>query len=262
MNYAKGERILRCKLASLYRVIDLYGWTSGISNHVSVLLNQDLDQYLVNPYGLLYHEVTASSLIKVGSNGAVVEQGSTTYGVNKPSFSLHSAIFKARPDIRCIIHVHTHTATAVSSMKCGLLPISQEAIMCGNISYHEFKGILAEDDIRQLLEKDLGPINKIMFLRNHGVVACGETIEEACHNLFNVMAACEIQSKALVGGLDNLIIPSVDIQKKMGEMNLAQNESLTLLENKKWKVGELEFEALMRCLDNAVRIILLLVSLK
>ena len=93
-----------------------------------------------------------------------------------------------------------------------------------------------------------------MFLRNHGVVACGETIEEACFNLFNVLAACEIQTKAMIGGLDNLIIPSVDIQKKLGEMNLAQNESLTVLENKKWKVGELEFEALMRCLDNAVRI--------
>jgi adducin len=138
-------------------------------------------------------------------------------------------------------------------MKCGLLPISQEAILCGNISYHEFKGISTEEDIKKLLEKDLGPLNKIMFLRNHGVVACGETIEEACYNLFNVLAACEIQTKAMIGGLDNLIIPSVDIQKKLGEMNLAQNESLTVLENKKWKVGELEFEALMRCLDNAVR---------
>jgi len=90
-----------------------------------------------------------------------------------------------------------------------------------------------------------------MFLRNHGVVACGETIEEACYYLFNVLAACEIQTKAMIGGLDNLIIPSAEIQKKLGEMNLAQNESLTVLENKKWKVGELEFEALMRCLDNA-----------
>lgn len=216
-------------------------------------LNQDLDQYLVNPYGLLYHEVTASSLIKLNSSGAVVEQGSTTYGVNKPSFSLHSAIYKARPDLRCIIHVHTPTATAISSMKCGLLPISQEAIQCGSISYHEFKGISTEEDVKKLLEKDLGPLSKIMFLRNSGVVACGETIEETCHNLFNVLAACEIQSKAMIGGLDNLIIPNGDVQKKLGELNLAQNESLTVLENKKWKVGELEFEALMRCLDNAVR---------
>lgn len=214
-------------------------------------LSQDLDQYLVNPFGLLYHEVTASSLIKVNSSANVVEQGSTTYGVNKPAFSLHSAIFKARPDLRCIIHVHTNVVTAVSSMKCGLLPLSQEAMLCGNISYHDYKGILVEEDIRRLLADDLGPINKIMFLRNYGVVACGENIEEACFNLFNCMAACETQTRALVAGLDNLIIPSADTQRRLIEMNQAQSESLTLLENKKWKVGELEFEALMRCLDNA-----------
>jgi adducin len=251
LNYAKGERLLRCKLASLYRIMDLYGWASGISNHISVRLNQELEQYLVNPFGLLYHEVTASSLIKVNSLGTVVEQGSTTYGVNKPAFSLHSAIYKARPDIRCIIHVHTHVVTAVSAMKCGILPLSQEAILCGNISYHDFKGILAEEDIRNFLAQDLGPLNKIMVLKNHGIVACGETIEEACYNQFNIMAACEIQMKAMVAGLDNLNIPSAETQRKLVEMSLAQTESLTLLENKKWKTGELEFEALMRCLDNA-----------
>lgn len=251
LNYAKGERLLRCKLASLYRIMDLYGWSTGISNHVSVRLNQDLEQFLVNPFGLLYHEVTASSLIKLNSTGNVVEQGSTTYGVNKPSFSLHSAIYKARPDIRCIIHAKTQIITAISAMKCGILPISQEAIQCGNISYHDYTGILLEDDIRKLLAEDLGPINKIMVLRNHGIVACGESIEEACHYLFNLMAACEIQSKALVCGLDNVHIPSAETQRKLAELSEVQNESLTLLENKKWRLGELEFEALMRCLDNA-----------
>jgi adducin len=91
-----------------------------------------------------------------------------------------------------------------------------------------------------------------MVLRNHGIVCCGETIEEACHFLFNVMAACDIQSKALVSGLDNIIIPAVETQRKIAEMAQLQNESLTQLENKKWRIGELEFEALMRCLDNAV----------
>jgi adducin len=252
LNYAKGERILRCKLASLYRILDLYGWTNGIANHVSVRLSNDLDQFLVNPYGLLYHEVTASSLIKVNAQGNVVEQGSTTYGVNKPAFNLHSAIYKARPDLKCLIHIRTNVVTAISSMKCGLLPISQEAILCGPISYHELKGgQYSEDDVKQLLDKDLGPINKVMFVRNHGVITSGETIEEACNYLFNVMAACEIQSRAMVGGLDNIVIPNVDSQRKIAEMNQSLNETLTLLENKRWKVGELEFEALMRCLDNA-----------
>lgn len=251
LNYAKGERLLRCKLASLYRIMDLYGWSAGISNHISVRLNQDLDQYLVNPFGLLYHEVTASSLIKLNSTGNVVEQGTSTYGVNKPSFSLHAGIYRARPDIRCIIHAKTQVVSAISAMKCGILPISQEAIECGNISYHDFKGIVSEDDIRKLLAEDLGPINKVMVLRNHGIVACGESIEEACHYLFNAMAACEIQSKALVCGLDNVHIPSPETQKQLAELTRVQNESLTLLENKKWRQGELEFEALMRCLDNA-----------
>lgn len=251
LNYAKGERLLRCKLASLYRIMDLYGWSAGIANHISVRLNQDLDQYLVNPYGLLYHEVTASSLIKLDSTGAVVDQGTSTYGVNKPSFSLHAAIYKARPDLRCIIHVKTQIVTAISAMKCGILPISQEAIECGNISYHDFKGIVSEDDVRKLLAEDLGPMNKVMVLRNHGLVACGESIEEACHFLFNVMAACEIQSKALVCGLDNVHIPSPETQQQLAQLTKVQNESVTLLENKKWRQGELEFEALMRCLDNA-----------
>ncbi len=251
LNYAKGERLLRCKLASLYRIMDLYGWSSGINNHVSVRLSQDQDLYLVNPFGLLYHEVTASSLIKLNSTGTVVEQGSSTYGVNKPAFSLHSAVYKARPDIRCIIHVRTQIVSAISAMKCGILPISQEAIECGNISYHDFKGIITEDDIKKLLAEDLGPINKVMVLRNHGIVACGESIEEACHYLFNIMAACEIQSKALVCGLDNVHIPSAETQQKLAELALVQTESLTLLEGKKWRTGELEFEALMRCLDNA-----------
>ena len=137
-------------------------------------------------------------------------------------------------------------------MKCGLLPISQEAILCGHISYHEYKGILAEEDVKRLLAHDLGPINKVMFLRNYGVVTCGETVEEACHYLFNVMAACEIQSKALLVGLDNIHIPSAETQRRIAEVNNSHLENPTQLENKKWKVGELEFEALMRCLDNAV----------
>ena len=152
----------------LWVPMDLYGWSAGISNHISVRLNQDLDQYLVNPFGLLYHEVTASSLIKLNSTGNVVEQGTSTYGVNKPSFSLHAGIYRARPDIRCIIHAKTQVVSAISAMKCGILPISQEAIECGNISYHDFKGIVSEDDIRKLLAEDLGPINKVMVLRNHG----------------------------------------------------------------------------------------------
>ncbi len=166
LNYAKGERLFRCKLASLFRIIDLYGWTTGLTNQASLRLSPDLEQFLVNPHGLLYHEVTASSLIKVNYSGNIVEQGTSTYGINKIGFSLHSAIFKVRPDIRCVIHINTQLVTAISAMKCGLLPISQEAISCGNISYHEFKGMLEEEDVKNLLMNDLGPINKVKSFQN------------------------------------------------------------------------------------------------
>ena len=252
LNYAKGERLLRCKLASLYRVIDLYAWSSGLSNLVSVRVSQEQEQFLVNPYGLMYHEVTASSLVKLGANGQILEQGSSTYSVNKNAFSLHSAIYKARPDIRCVVHLSNQTAMAVSSMKCGLLPISQQAVLCGPVSYHDFKGVLVEEDIKKLLAEDLGPINKVLVLRNFGIVACGESIEEASFYLLNAMAAAEIQIKSLVVGLENLCVPSAETQRRLAEMSQAPNDSPSLFENKKWKVGEMEFEALMRCLDNAV----------
>lgn len=114
MGYAKGEKLLRCKLAAVFRLLDLYGWTQGVGGHITARLNQDQEHFLVNPYGLLYHEVTASSLIKVDMQGTIVEQGTTNFGVHVTSFQLHSTIHAARPDIKCIIHITTPSVTAVS----------------------------------------------------------------------------------------------------------------------------------------------------
>merc|ERR1740137_421930 len=106
MVYAKGEKLLRCKLAAVYRLIDIHGWTQGIYNHITARISQDEENFLLNPFGLLYHEMTASSLVKVDMQGNVVDQGTTNFGVNVAGFTLHSAIHAARPDIRCIIHLH------------------------------------------------------------------------------------------------------------------------------------------------------------
>lgn len=222
-----------------------------------VRLNQDLEQFLVNPHGLLYHEVSASTLIKVSSTGSTVEPGSSTLGCHRPSFQLHAAIYKARPDLRCIIACSTPLLTSLSTLKCGLLPISQESLACHPVSYHEYKGGYGgEDDVRRLLAEDLGPLSKVMFVRSQGVVVGGETIEEALANLRNVVGAADVQQRAMqaAGGVDNLWIPSVDVQRRMMEARRAENEEEQqhLDGGKKWKVGELEFEALMRCLDNAV----------
>ncbi|CAF0935659.1 unnamed protein product [Rotaria sp. Silwood1] len=248
-SYSKSERLLRCKLASLYRLIDLFGWSQGIYNHITARVNQEQEHFLINPFGMMYHEVTGSSLVKVDIAGNIIDPGSTTYGINRAGYTLHSAIHKARPDIKCIVHLHTPAVAAVSAMKCGLLPLSQDALFCGKISYHDYRGILIEDDVKKLLVEDLGPINKVMILRNHGFVACGETIEEAWKYAFNVINACEVQVRAAPIGIDQLYLPSNEQQKRIADVLQGNINEAT--EDKKWKIGEIEFECLMRILDNA-----------
>ncbi|CAF1361366.1 unnamed protein product [Adineta steineri] len=247
--YSKSERLLRCKLASLYRLVDLFGWSQGIYNHITARVNQEQEHFLINPFGLMYHEVTGSSLVKVDIAGNIIDSGSTTYGINRAGYTLHSAIHKARPDLKCIIHLHTPAVAAVSAMKCGLLPLSQDALFCGKISYHDYRGILIEDDVKKLLVEDLGPINKVMILRNHGFVACGETIEEAWKYAYNVINACEVQVRAAPMGIDQLYLPSSEQQKRISDVLQGNLNEAT--GDKKWKIGELEFESLMRILDNA-----------
>ncbi|KAF4516400.1 hypothetical protein B566_EDAN008523 [Ephemera danica] len=193
MAYAKGEKMLRCKVAAVYRLMDLYGWSQGIYNHVTARLNQDQELFLTNPYGMLYHEITASSLVKVDMQGAVVEAGTTNFAVNVAGFMLHAAIHAARPDLKCIVHVHTPAVLAVSSLKCGLLPLCQESVVIGEVSQHPYVGCLADVEQREKLARNLGPVNKVMFLSNHGAVCCGATVEEAFYNTYNTVLACETQ---------------------------------------------------------------------
>ncbi len=114
MGYTKSEKQLRCKLAAAYRLVDLFGWAQNIYNHITVRLSQDTEHFLLNPYGMLYGEITASSLVKVDMQGSVVESGTTNFGVNVAGFMLHSAIHAARPDIKCILHLHVPSVVAVS----------------------------------------------------------------------------------------------------------------------------------------------------
>ena len=122
---SKLEKLYRCKLASLYRVVDLFGWTQNIYNHITARLSSDQEHFLINPFGLLYNEITAASLVKVDVKGDVLDPGCTTLGVNRAGFILHSALHSSRPDIRCVMHLHTPNIVAVSVMKGGLLPLCQ-----------------------------------------------------------------------------------------------------------------------------------------
>ncbi|KAM6443056.1 gamma-adducin isoform 3-T5 [Liasis olivaceus] len=210
--FGKGEKLIRCKLASLYRLTDLFGWAHLANSYITVRVSKEQDHILIIPKGLSFSEASASNLVKVNIIGDVVDQGSTNLRIDSAGFSPHAAIYSMRPDVRCVIHIHTPATAAVSSMKCGILPISQEALILGDVAYYDYQGSLDEQEERIDLQKVLGPSCKVLVLRNHGVVALGETLEEAFHYIYNVQLACETQVHALAaGGIDNLLI--LDLQK-------------------------------------------------
>ncbi|XP_041916602.1 alpha-adducin isoform X12 [Alosa sapidissima] len=248
--YEKGEKLLRCKLAAFYRLADLFGWSQLIYNHLTVRLNSDQERFLIVPFGLLYSEVSASSLVKINLQGEIVDRGSTNLGVNQAGFMLHSAIYAARPDVKCIVHIHTPAGAAVSAMKCGLLPISPEALALGEVTYHDYHGILVDEEENVLIQKNLGPTSKVLILRNHGLVSVGETVEEAFYYIHNLVTACEIQVRTLAsaGGPDNLVM--LDPEKYKARPRHLEPASDPASTHPKWLVGEQEFEALMRMLDN------------
>ena len=262
MGYTKAEKQLRCKLAAAYRLVDAFGWGQSIYNHITLRVSQDTEHFLLNPFGMLYGEITASSLVKVDMQGHVVEQGTTNFGVSVAGFMLHSAIHAARPDLKCIIHIHTPNVVAVSAMKSGLLPLSQEACLLGDVSYHSYGGIVVDEAEKDSLAKDLGVHNKTMMLRNHGAVCCGETLEEAFFYAYHLVLACDTQLKMAPLGLDNLIVIDEDQRRKVFELGQRGGGGVNSKteggpdgsgekKSRVLGVGEMDFEAHMRMLDNA-----------
>ncbi|XP_051767475.1 adducin 3 (gamma) a isoform X4 [Ctenopharyngodon idella] len=246
----KGEKQTRCKLASLYRIVDLFSWAHFTSCYITVRVSKEQDHILIIPRGLSFAEASASNLVKVNILGDVIDQGSTNLHIDSAGFSPHAAIYSMRPDVRCIIHIRTPATAAVSSMKCGLLPISQESLILGDIAYYNYQGSLDEPEERIELQKALGPSAKVLVLRNHGVVALGETIEEAFHYIYNAQFACEIQVNAFscAGGVENLIV--LDLEKFKPRTQGVAEAGVNMGSQHKWRLGELEFESLMRMLDN------------
>ncbi|KAM4883421.1 beta-adducin isoform 2-T2 [Sylvia borin] len=249
---AKGERLMRCKVGSIHRLLDLYGWAQLGHAAVTLRVSKEQEHFLVAPQGLACSEVTAASLVKVNVLGAVVEQGSTGFAPDARSFSLHAAIYAARPDIRCIVRLHTPAAAAVSAMRCGLLPISRAALLLGDVAYFDFRGEVEDEADRVELQKCLGPTCKILVLRNHGVLALGDTAEEAFYSIFHLQAACEVQVSALAsaGGAENLIVLERAQQRVPHGLGAVRRAGTTFGPLHKSRLGEHEFEALMRMLDN------------
>ncbi|XP_016367906.1 beta-adducin-like [Sinocyclocheilus rhinocerous] len=214
-------------------------------------VSKEQEHFLVLPDGLAYGEGTASNLVKVNILGEVVEKGSTALGVDLSAFGLHSAVYSARPDIRCLLHLHTPATAAVSAMKCGLLPLSHEALLVGDVAYYDYNGVMEEEEDRVELQKSLGPTCKVLVLRNHGIVALGESVEEAFYTIYHIQTACQIQVAALcsAGGEQNLIMLDRSVHRPVATGTVGWAGS-TFGPMHKSRLGEHEFEALMRTLDN------------
>jgi len=199
-NVSPEEWQARVDLAACYRLIDLYGMSDLIANHISVRVPGEHDAFLINAYGLLYEEITASSLLKIDHEGNILAKpefnGGLDYGVNRAGFVIHSAIHMAKPDVGCVIHTHTWPGMAVSTMECGLLPNTQTSMRFAKISYHDFDGVVLDLAARDALVKSLGD-NNAMILRNHGLLTTGATIPEAFNAMHRLELSCKTQIAAM-----------------------------------------------------------------
>ena len=189
---------LRVDLAACYRLIAHYGWDDLVFTHLSARVPGPEHYFLINPYGMMFHEMTASSLVKVDEGCAKVMPSS--FPVNPAGFVIHSAVHAARPDVQCVLHTHTVSGVAVSAQCCGLLPISQQAtVVLASLGYHDYEGIALQDDEKTRLQRDLGQ-NDFLILRNHGLLTVGSTVADAFLFMFTLERACEIQVQAQAGG--------------------------------------------------------------
>lgn len=190
---------VRCDLAAAYQLAAHFRWTDLIFTHFTARV-PGTRHMLINPYGLMFDEITASTLVKIDEDGHVVDD-QTGLGVNHAGFVIHGCVHAARPEINCVIHTHTRAGVGVSAQKCGLLPLSQHSLrVYGMLTYHDYEGIALELDERTRLARDLGSTSKAMILRNHGLLSLGATVSEAVELMYYLDTACQIQIDALAGG--------------------------------------------------------------
>src|SRR4051812_43805302 len=200
----KEEWEVRVDLAAAYQLAAIFKWTDLIYTHFSARVPGAHD-FLVNPYGLMFEEITASNLVKVGPDGKVLDDP-TGLGYNEAGFVIHGCMHEARPEINCVIHTHTRAGVAVSAMKCGLLPLSQHAqYVEPMVTYHDYEGIALEMDERERMAKDVGKTSKAMILRNHGLLTLGTTVHEAWEMMYYFDCACQIQVDAMAAGMENVV---------------------------------------------------------
>ncbi|MFC7739490.1 class II aldolase/adducin family protein [Roseomonas sp. GCM10028921] len=189
----------RIDCAACYRLVAHYGMSDMMANHISVRVPGEDNAFLINPYGMMYEEITASSLIKVDLSGAILDKpdyGDFDFGINRAGYVIHSAIHGAKHEIDCVIHTHTWPGMAVSSLECGLLPMTQTSMRFARISYHEYEGVVLNLEEQERLIRNLGD-NNAMILRNHGLLTVGRTVGEAFNALHRLELSCRAQIAAM-----------------------------------------------------------------
>ena len=207
----------RVDLAAAYRLVDLYGMTDLHLNHISARIPGRDEHFLINPFGMMYEEITASSLIKIDLAGNIIANSNPAYGVNLPGYVIHGAIHAARHDVTCVLHTHTKAGMALSVLKCGLLPLTQTAMRWSKIAYHDFEGVVVDKGEQRRLVENLGDA-EVMILRNHGLLACGRTVGQAFNNIYRLERACETQLLAMACNAEMLTPPPEVIARSNAQL--------------------------------------------
>jgi ribulose-5-phosphate 4-epimerase/fuculose-1-phosphate aldolase len=234
---SKEEWQARVDLAACYRLMAEFGMVEMVANHISVRVPGTHNEFLINPYGMLYEEMTASSMLRIDIDGNVLFNA-TDYGVNQAGFVIHSAIHKARHDVDCIIHTHTLAGMAVSAMKCGIMPIAQSSMRFTDIAYHDFEGVAIRMDEQERLCASLGN-REAMVLRNHGLLTVAPSIPECFNNMYRLERACQLQVMAL----------SCNTELQMPPSEVVQYTNKQMLPGTRRRFGLLEWPAMLRKLD-------------
>jgi ribulose-5-phosphate 4-epimerase/fuculose-1-phosphate aldolase len=230
------EWALRVDLAACYRLVALYGWADLVFTHISARLPGTQDAFLINPYGALFEEITASSLVKVDAAGDKLDD--TPFPVNPAGFTIHSAVHAAREDVGCVLHTHTVNGIAVSAQRGGVLPLSQQSIfVLSSLGYHDYEGVALREDEKPRLVRDLGT-NTFLMLRNHGLLTVGASIADAFLAMYLFETCCAIQLRAQGGG-ELVAVPAQIIAT-------AQQQAAQVTKN---LGGQLAWPALLRKLD-------------
>jgi ribulose-5-phosphate 4-epimerase/fuculose-1-phosphate aldolase len=226
----------RIDLAACYRLVAMHGWSDLVFTHISARLPGPAHHFLINPYGLMFDEITASSLVKVDQQcNKLID---SPFPVNPAGFVIHSAVHEVRDDAHCVIHTHTRAGVAVSAQKCGILPISQQStFVLASLAYHGYEGVAFRDDEKPRLQADLGQAS-FMVLRNHGLLVAGRSIPDAFLAMYTFEAACQIQLAAQAGG--DLVEVDPRIVKGVGEAMRVQTGGMG---------GAFAWPALLRKLD-------------